>query len=178
MICEKCGKKHDGLYGSGRFCSSECSHSFSAKINNQQRVKNIKNSAEICIKEGRHNNFSGNGNIIEKFWEKELIKHGLDVKHNYPVLCNDIDNNNHYYRMDFLIDNIIDLEIDGDVFHRNAEKDKRRDQYLNRKGYLVYRAPYVNPNRRYKTFIKQVLEFVDWNRRVIEKFKNNNLCVT
>jgi 5-methylcytosine-specific restriction endonuclease McrA len=25
MICESCGKKHNGLYGSGRFCSKSCS---------------------------------------------------------------------------------------------------------------------------------------------------------
>ena len=29
MKCEKCNKEHDGSYGSGRFCSSECSHSYS-----------------------------------------------------------------------------------------------------------------------------------------------------
>lgn len=29
MICENCGKEHNGNYGSGRFCCSECSHSFS-----------------------------------------------------------------------------------------------------------------------------------------------------
>lgn len=27
MICEKCGKEHNGSYGSGRFCSKECAHS-------------------------------------------------------------------------------------------------------------------------------------------------------
>ena len=28
MICEYCGKEHDGLYGSGRFCSYECKMAF------------------------------------------------------------------------------------------------------------------------------------------------------
>jgi len=27
--CEKCGKDHNGLYGSGRFCSEKCARSFS-----------------------------------------------------------------------------------------------------------------------------------------------------
>ena len=31
MICENCGKEHDGSYGSGRFCSKECARSFSSK---------------------------------------------------------------------------------------------------------------------------------------------------
>ena len=26
MICEKCGKEHDGTYGTGRFCSKGCAH--------------------------------------------------------------------------------------------------------------------------------------------------------
>lgn len=31
MICENCGKEHNGNYGSGRFCSIECAKSFSTK---------------------------------------------------------------------------------------------------------------------------------------------------
>ena len=31
MICENCGKEHDGSYGSGRFCSEECARSYSTK---------------------------------------------------------------------------------------------------------------------------------------------------
>ena len=31
MICENCGKEHDGNYGSGRFCSKECARAFSSK---------------------------------------------------------------------------------------------------------------------------------------------------
>jgi endogenous inhibitor of DNA gyrase (YacG/DUF329 family) len=31
MICENCGYKHNGLYGSGRFCSSKCARGFSTK---------------------------------------------------------------------------------------------------------------------------------------------------
>lgn len=31
MICEKCGKDHDGTYTSGRFCSPRCARGFSTK---------------------------------------------------------------------------------------------------------------------------------------------------
>ena len=31
MICENCGKEHNGEYGSGRFCSCKCARSFSSK---------------------------------------------------------------------------------------------------------------------------------------------------
>lgn len=162
MICEKCGKLHDGTYGSGRFCSSKCSHSFSAKSNNSQRIENIKIASDICIKEGRHNNFSGNGKIVESYWKEELDKHGLKVEQNYPISCEDIKNNNHFYYMDFLVEDSINLEIDGHIFHKDEEKDKRRDDYLKEKGYLVYRVPYINPKRRYEDFMDQVTKFVEW----------------
>lgn len=32
MKCEKCGKEHNGSYGSGRFCSAKCARSYSAVI--------------------------------------------------------------------------------------------------------------------------------------------------
>ena len=34
MICENCGKEHDGSYGSGRFCSQKCSKSHGNKVRN------------------------------------------------------------------------------------------------------------------------------------------------
>ena len=41
MICENCGKEHNGLYGSGRFCSKECARSFSTKyIKNKKKTTN------------------------------------------------------------------------------------------------------------------------------------------
>lgn len=38
MICENCGKYHDGSYGSGRFCSASCRASFT----NRTRGKRLK----------------------------------------------------------------------------------------------------------------------------------------
>lgn len=37
MQCEKCGKEHDGSYGSGRFCSAHCARSFST-LNNRLEI--------------------------------------------------------------------------------------------------------------------------------------------
>ena len=36
MICENCLNQHDGIYGSGRFCSSICSRSFSTKYKRKE----------------------------------------------------------------------------------------------------------------------------------------------
>ena len=48
MICEKCGKYHDGKYGSGRFCCKECAKGFSGKscIN-----RNVYKKCVICGKD-------------------------------------------------------------------------------------------------------------------------------
>lgn len=163
LICETCGKKHDGSYGSGRFCSSECSHSYSAKSNNAKRIQSIKKASEIAIVSGRHNGLSGKSTIIESAWYEELRARGFSVQLNYPVYCDSIENNNRYYRFDLLVGKSVDLEIDGLEFHKNtSEKDKKRDEYLESLGYHVYRVPYVNPKRNYSKFLKQVSEFTDW----------------
>lgn len=41
-ICENphCGKEHDGSYGTGRFCSSFCAHSFVSRTGLQRAIKN------------------------------------------------------------------------------------------------------------------------------------------
>jgi len=61
-ICETCKKEHNGLYGSGRFCSSKCAKSFSTKekrslINDKIRKKRKLNShsdvVNICKKCGK-----------------------------------------------------------------------------------------------------------------------------
>ena len=41
MVCEYCGKDHDGSYGSSRFCSKECARSYSTK-NSQGQLKEAK----------------------------------------------------------------------------------------------------------------------------------------
>lgn len=38
MKCEKCGKEHDGSYGSGRFCSPVCAKSFSASSGTKKEI--------------------------------------------------------------------------------------------------------------------------------------------
>lgn len=49
-ICENCGKQHDGKYGTGRFCSNSCAHSYSTKSNREainQKVSNTLKSSSI-----------------------------------------------------------------------------------------------------------------------------------
>ena len=44
MECEKCGKKHNGKYGSGRFCSSSCARSFSTSSKREEINKKVSQS--------------------------------------------------------------------------------------------------------------------------------------
>ena len=47
IICENCGKEHNGSYGSGRFCCKECARAYSTK-NIKGQLKEAK-----CIKCGK-----------------------------------------------------------------------------------------------------------------------------
>lgn len=40
-ICENCNNKHDGKYGSGRFCSQKCSKSFATKSKRREINKKV-----------------------------------------------------------------------------------------------------------------------------------------
>ena len=58
MICENCGKEHDGSYASGRFCSLKCARSFSTKTINYADLKEAK-----CIECGKLIYISKNASI-------------------------------------------------------------------------------------------------------------------
>jgi len=45
-ICEYCNEKHDGSYGSGRFCNSFCARGFSTNKNKEEWKNKIKNSID------------------------------------------------------------------------------------------------------------------------------------
>lgn len=44
MQCENCSLGHDGSYGSGRFCSTECARGFATKLKRQDISKRISKS--------------------------------------------------------------------------------------------------------------------------------------
>lgn len=61
MICENCGKEHDGKFGSGRFCCRACantrSHSLEQKLKCSQSLKKtfekIKTEGRLCEQCGK-----------------------------------------------------------------------------------------------------------------------------
>lgn len=55
MICENCGKEHDGYYGSGRFCCASCRASFT----NKQRGKHSEETKQKITKSINNKLLSG-----------------------------------------------------------------------------------------------------------------------
>lgn len=85
MICERCGKEHDGSYGSGRFCSEFCARS-SASITN--KPKQIRTTCIYCNKEITVNKHASKTSFIcNECKEKRL--HDINTVSKSKVLtCN------------------------------------------------------------------------------------------
>lgn len=67
MICESCGKEHDGTYGSGRFCSRSCS-------NRRKRTDEIKNKISNSLKGNVPVNKGIKKSLEETAYFKNLIR--------------------------------------------------------------------------------------------------------
>lgn len=79
MICERCGKEHDGSYGSGRFCGKECSHKRqlsleTRKIISEKVKKFYENNSDAVKRHGWSKQARENGNKrnVEKALQKNL----------------------------------------------------------------------------------------------------------
>jgi len=111
MICENCGKEHDGSYGSGRFCSKECARAFSTKnttgqlkeakcidcgkiiyIGKRAPIKNCR--CEECNKKYQLN--KKNTIYIQK-----IIQNKIDIVKKSTTNCNlfNINCNNCYFKL-------------------------------------------------------------------------------
>lgn len=49
MICENCGKEHDGSYGSGRFCCKRCQYAFPTKYIKKTKIANCSSCGKKII---------------------------------------------------------------------------------------------------------------------------------
>ena len=100
MICEKCGKEHDGTYGSGRFCSQSCSRSFSSMQNREETNRKVslkltrreikfckecgielegRNSTGYCIHHYKKHYYAEHPEVCEKFskLQRDLVARGI-----------------------------------------------------------------------------------------------------
>lgn len=53
MKCENCKRKHDGKYGSGRFCTKECARGFSTKAKRKEINEKVSKTIIKLRKEGK-----------------------------------------------------------------------------------------------------------------------------
>ena len=107
MICENCGKEHNGEYGSGRFCCSKCARSFSTKneSNNYKYVVCSKCCAKKLVNKRSKTNWICDkckpkntkcpicGSMYNKKYDKHCIneqclifRNGTTEKHKYTCL--------------------------------------------------------------------------------------------
>lgn len=82
-ICEKCNIEHDGLYGSGRFCSSICSRSFSTK---EKRAEINKKISETYRSKIESKSFLIKNNNLLKFKKIKLYNNSFYIKK--CICCN------------------------------------------------------------------------------------------
>jgi len=106
---------------------------------------NISNGRKIAIANGtakRWNTISGNS-YPEKYFENVLIELGVSFEKQKKVI-----GKNKTYFLDFLIENKINLEIDGSQ-HKQTDRIKSdlvRDEFIKSLGYIVLRIDWRNPN--------------------------------
>lgn len=81
MICENCGKEHDGSWGSGRFCSKSCAVAFGNKkrIRTKETNEKISNGVKKYYKEHKINYEYVCEKCGEKFFTEHKIKNGVHI---------------------------------------------------------------------------------------------------
>lgn len=86
MICESCGKEHNGSYGSGRFCCAQCRSRWARKIGSKKgsestKLKFLKIRREK-LDSVLHNNSNPNilkGNLKDYLFEFSLKERKCEI---------------------------------------------------------------------------------------------------
>ena len=107
VLCQICHKPHDGKYGSGRFCSKECSNK-SRQIN---RRKTLLINRKLGIKS---KNFKPTQSKLQRRIVKTIKKLGYPVQTQVRV--------GKYY-FDFKVGNVL-FQVNGDFWHANPKMYK------------------------------------------------------
>jgi len=65
MKCEYCTNPHDGLFGSGRFCSTKCARGFSTRSKRKEINEKVSLTVKEQVKNGLYHNHSDRLNTPE-----------------------------------------------------------------------------------------------------------------
>ena len=162
--CEQCRKLMTMMFGSGRFCSKQCSDQYCAEYGRlhreefSERTKKLwedpmKRNAFLsgqhrAIAEGRWPSMmkSNTPSYPETYWMQILSSKNIEYEYDYLVKHSDLGVTSDkltWYKLDFYLPNYnVDLEIDGSQHAEQVEHDKLRDFRLTNAGYKVYRIPW------------------------------------
>ena len=169
LICENCGREHDGSYGSGRFCCSRCKCIFIAKTTIAERSKKLKQkyaSGEIISSQKGKAHTEEEKKKISESRKKYLQKHPDKVpyllnhssKVSYPEkYFKEVFEKEHIplqyhkqvgrYQLDFYNESLMKyVEIDGGTHDlpKVQEIDKKRTEYLDSLGWACLRIKWSN----------------------------------
>lgn len=83
----------------------------------------------------------------EQFWKTVFENNNVNYLHSIRIHNEKTGIGAASYEIDFLINDIYDIEIDGGQHLEEdiCTKDIRRDAYLTSLGYVIYRIPWINP---------------------------------
>ena len=141
MICENCGKEHDGSYGSGRFCCKECAKSFSTKNDNKPSAKRA-----ICVDCGKEIYINKRASTktcrCKECFNKHFGKTNCNI---FDISCNDCYFNKHkicagknmiHYKLKTL-EKYCNLKITSDysLYLENYLQTKKNIQFLLDEGF-------------------------------------------
>lgn len=118
LQCEYCNKEHDGSYGSGRFCSSQCARSFSTSKNRKEINRKI---SETCRKNAWQIAYKGTDKYqeiedrrVRKFkdtWRKRRLDTSYHMPDGYlDITCGELDK----YREEHVVCEICGCEEKAD----------------------------------------------------------------
>lgn len=134
----------------------------------QKKIKYI--GPELPVVEDQHRSagfFPRNKmSYAELFWKQVLDNNHVNYKHDYKVKNRA---GTAVYRLDFLIDDCIDFEVDGSEHEKYLYKDIVRYVWLEELGYKNFRVKWVNPNTDKNKMIvncqiQQLLDFIGYPR--------------
>lgn len=131
MYCEYCGKKHNGEYGSGRFCSEKCARGFSTKYArekiNQKVSEKLKgrshNYSIIRMEESKKRQSESLINTINSRY-KSLPFEELSRRQQRKVVINEQNNKCNVCGNEFVW---LNIPLVPHIHHKNGDrKDKSR----------------------------------------------------
>ena len=145
-----------------RYATGKQRKPFAGRKHSEQSKRKMSISARRVAKEGRNGWKCGDShtqNQYELFTDEFLKKHCIEFKAEVNIPQSMLGKCGPYYQLDFLINNTIDLEIDGTVHLTDCQKahDIIRDFFVGKR-YHVYRIQHYD---NLEVLAQKLVEFLD-----------------